>query len=95
MNRADAERARRTHDALILATRAAAAATGIATAPDAESHTACAPQPWVHGFRSPLITGSSGATGSAELGSPVAVITSSYHPNHTGMSAVAAEIAAR
>ncbi|MFI5718537.1 SGNH/GDSL hydrolase family protein [Nocardia sp. NPDC051750] len=84
----DATATRRTYDALIAATRRAAADTGVDSlaVPGADTHTACSPGPWVNGLIAP-------APGAA-LPDLMSAVGSSYHPNLAGMSAVAQQVTA-
>jgi lysophospholipase L1-like esterase len=82
MSPADATATRRTYDELVATTRAAATASGatVVDMPDADSHTACSPAPWVDGFHNPL-SGNNNSIGT------------SYHPSQAGMQAVADRLA--
>ncbi|MFE9328104.1 hypothetical protein ACIHDR_41430 [Nocardia sp. NPDC052278] len=84
MRPAQAVAARHIYDGLITATRQAAQATGTETisSPNADSHGACAAEPWVTGLVNPLTP-----TGSAAAGS--------IHPNQWGTTQVAQLIIAR
>ncbi|MET8778486.1 SGNH/GDSL hydrolase family protein [Nocardia sp. NPDC004654] len=88
LSQSDAKAARGVYEGLVAASRAAALETGATTvaAPNADDHHACAATPWTYGFNSPL------DSDAPDVGL-IATIANSYHPNTTGMSAIADHLA--